>query len=153
MRRGQFDPREMPAGVMLKYAARLTPATPDPHFCCWSDLWVTPDGKELKAISDNGKWLTAPITERADGTLADLQATIGDLRCEVGLHGATKIVVRPVVVVERGIAHAEILRPQPAMTRDFCRESTERQADGRRERRVNDRVGSRNDRDASIRKQ
>ena len=78
----EVDPREMPAGMVLKYAARLAPAAPDPHFCCWSDLWVTPDGKELKAISDNGKWLTAPIAERADGTLADLQATIGDLRCD-----------------------------------------------------------------------
>ena len=78
----EIDPKEMPAGLVLKYAARLTPAAADSHFCCWSDLWVTPDGKELKAVSDNGKWMTAPIAERADGTLADLQAAIGDLPCD-----------------------------------------------------------------------
>lgn len=78
----EIDPRELPAGMALKYAARLTPAAPDPHFCCWSDLWVAADGKELKAVSDNGKWMTAAIAERPDGALADLQATIGDLRCD-----------------------------------------------------------------------
>jgi hypothetical protein len=77
-----FDAGEIPAGITVKYAARLSPAQPDPHFCCWSALWVSENGSELKAVSDNGKWMTAAIRERADGSLDDLQATIGDLRCD-----------------------------------------------------------------------
>lgn len=76
------DAKELPAGVTLRYAARLVPAAPDPHFCCWSALWISEDGSELKAVSDNGKWMTASIRPRADGTLDDLTATIGDLRCD-----------------------------------------------------------------------
>ena len=78
----QVDAREIPAGMTLKYAARLTADGADGHFCCWSALWVAQDGRELKAVSDNGKWMTAAIRERADGTLDDLAATIGDLRCD-----------------------------------------------------------------------
>lgn len=76
------DATELPAGMKLKYAARLSAAGVEGHFCCWSALWVAEDGSELKAVSDNGKWMTAAIRERADGTLDDLSATIGDLRCD-----------------------------------------------------------------------
>ncbi len=77
-----FDASAMPPGITLKYAARLQATNDDGHFCCWSALWMADDGTEMKAISDNGKWLVAPIAERPDGTLADLKARIGDLRCD-----------------------------------------------------------------------
>lgn len=73
---------EMPPGIALKYAARLTASGDDGHFCCWSALWVAPDGSELKALSDNGKWMVAPLKQKADGTLDDFRATIGDMRCD-----------------------------------------------------------------------
>ncbi|WP_162915182.1 esterase-like activity of phytase family protein [Desertibaculum subflavum] len=73
---------EMPPGIALKYAARLTADADDGHFCCWSALWIAPDGSELKAVSDNGKWMVAPLTQKPDGTLDDLRATIGDMRCD-----------------------------------------------------------------------
>jgi hypothetical protein len=74
------DATELPPGISVKYAARLSAA--ETHFCCWSALWVAEDGSELRAVSDNGKWVTAAIREQADGSLADLAATIGDLSCD-----------------------------------------------------------------------
>jgi hypothetical protein len=38
----------------------------------WSDLHVTPDGKTLTSISDEGGWLSATIDYDADGNLAGL---------------------------------------------------------------------------------
>ncbi|MBX9943025.1 MAG: esterase-like activity of phytase family protein [Reyranella sp.] len=56
-----------------------------PHFGGWSDLHVSPDGRALTAISDEGAWLTATIAYDAKGDLAGLGAArIGQLR---GLDG------------------------------------------------------------------
>lgn len=56
-----------------------------PNFGGWSDLHVTPDGRTLTSISDEGAWLSATIDYSADGNLAGLtQGRIGQLR---GLDG------------------------------------------------------------------
>ncbi|ODT98737.1 MAG: hypothetical protein ABS83_03870 [Rhodospirillales bacterium SCN 65-16] len=56
-----------------------------PHFGGWSDLHVTPDGRSLTSISDEGAWLTATIDYNAKGDLAGLSAaTIGQMH---GLDG------------------------------------------------------------------
>jgi hypothetical protein len=56
-----------------------------PNFGGWSDLHVTPDGRALTSISDEGAWLTATIDYDAKGNLAGLgSAKIGQLR---GLEG------------------------------------------------------------------
>ena len=55
------------------------------NFGGWSDLHVTPDGKSLSSISDEGSWLTATIDYDHDGNLAGLSnGRIGSLR---GLDG------------------------------------------------------------------
>jgi hypothetical protein len=55
------------------------------NFGGWSDLHVTPDGKSLSSISDEGSWLTATIDYDHDGNLAGLSnGRIGPLR---GLDG------------------------------------------------------------------
>ena len=56
-----------------------------PNFGGWSDLYVSPDGKSLSSISDEGSWLTAAIDYDADGNLHGLSnGRIGSLR---GLDG------------------------------------------------------------------
>jgi hypothetical protein len=56
-----------------------------PNFGGWSDLYVSPDGKALSSISDEGSWLTATIDYDADGNLHGLSnGLIGSLR---GLDG------------------------------------------------------------------
>jgi hypothetical protein len=56
-----------------------------PHFGGWSDLHVSPDGKSLTSISDEGAWLTAAIEYDGEANLAGLSnARIGQLR---GLDG------------------------------------------------------------------
>ena len=55
------------------------------HFGGWSDLYVTPDGRSLTSISDEGAWLTATIDYDPKGNLAGLSAaSLGQLR---GLDG------------------------------------------------------------------
>jgi hypothetical protein len=55
------------------------------NFGGWSDLHVSPDGRTLSAISDEGSWLTATVEYDADRNLAGLShAQIGSLR---GLDG------------------------------------------------------------------
>ena len=55
------------------------------NFGGWSDLHVTPDGRTLTSISDEGAWLTATIDYDAKGNLAGLSGgRIGQLR---GLDG------------------------------------------------------------------
>jgi hypothetical protein len=59
--------------------------TSSPNFGGWSDLYVSPDGRSLTSISDEGAWLTAKIDHDADGNLVGLSgASIGQLR---GLNG------------------------------------------------------------------
>lgn len=55
------------------------------HFGGWSDLHVSPDGKTLTSISDEGAWLTATIEYDGEANLAGLSnALIGQLH---GLDG------------------------------------------------------------------
>ncbi|SEP17576.1 hypothetical protein SAMN02990966_04283 [Rhodospirillales bacterium URHD0017] len=55
------------------------------HFGGWSDLHVSPDGKTLTSISDEGAWLTATIEYDGEANLAGLSnARIGQLH---GLDG------------------------------------------------------------------
>jgi hypothetical protein len=55
------------------------------NFGGWSDLHVTPDGRNLVSISDEGSWFTAAIDYDADGNLVGLSGRrIGSLR---GLDG------------------------------------------------------------------
>lgn len=50
------------------------------HFGGWSDLHVSPDGKTLTSISDEGAWLTATIEYDGEANLAGLgNARIGQL--------------------------------------------------------------------------
>jgi len=57
----------------------------DRAFGGWSDLHVSPDGRSLTSISDEGAWLTATIDYDAKGNLAGLsKAAIGPL---LGLDG------------------------------------------------------------------
>jgi hypothetical protein len=51
----------------------------------WSDLHVTPDGKTLTSISDEGGWLSATIDYDADGNLAGLSG--GQIGKLLGLDG------------------------------------------------------------------
>ena len=56
-----------------------------PNFGGWSDLTISPDGRTLSSISDEGGWFTATIDYDAKGNLAGLsKGTIGPLR---GLDG------------------------------------------------------------------
>lgn len=56
-----------------------------PNFGGWSDLHVSPDGKQLTSISDEGAWLTANIEYDGEANLAGLSnARIGQLH---GLDG------------------------------------------------------------------
>lgn len=55
------------------------------NFGGWSDLHVSPDGRNLTSISDEGGWLTATVQYDAKGNLAGLgDAKMGQLR---GLDG------------------------------------------------------------------
>ena len=56
-----------------------------PNFGGWSDLHISPDGRRLTSISDEGGWLTATIDYDSKGNLAGLSGgRIGQLR---GLDG------------------------------------------------------------------
>ena len=56
-----------------------------PNFGGWSDLHISPDGRRLTSISDEGGWLTATIDYDLNGNLAGLSGgRIGQLR---GLDG------------------------------------------------------------------
>ena len=43
-----------------------------PNFGGWSDLHISPDGRRLTSISDEGGWLTATIDYDSNGNLAGL---------------------------------------------------------------------------------
>jgi len=61
------------------------------HFGGWSDLHVSPDGKSLTSISDEGAWLTATIDYDGEANLAGLSnARVGQLHGLDGKLIATK---------------------------------------------------------------
>ena len=62
------------------------------HFGGWSDLHVSPDGKTLTSISDEGAWLTATVDYDGAANLAGLSnARIGQLHGLDGKLIATKV--------------------------------------------------------------
>ncbi len=78
------DPQERRVGRLL-WRGGVAMTANSPNFGGWSDLHVSPDGRTLTSISDQGSWLTATIDYDADGGLAGLsEARIGSLR---GLDG------------------------------------------------------------------
>jgi hypothetical protein len=69
----------------LRWRGGVSMTANSPRFGGWSDLHVTPDGKTLTSISDEGSWLTATIDYDASGNLAGLSnARLGPLH---GLNG------------------------------------------------------------------
>jgi len=78
------DPAASSVGQLL-WRGGISMKANSPRFGGWSDLHVTPDGRSLTSISDEGAWLTATIDYDAKGNLVGLSnATIGPLR---GLDG------------------------------------------------------------------
>lgn len=71
------------------------------HFGGWSDLHVSPDGKSLTSISDEGAWLTATIEYDGEANLAGLSnARIGQLH---GLNG--QLIADKAEADAEGLAH------------------------------------------------
>jgi hypothetical protein len=78
------DPAAMTVG-RLKWRGGIVMTANARNFGGWSDLHVTPDGKTLTSISDEGSWFSATIDYDTAGNLAGLTGrTIGSLR---GLDG------------------------------------------------------------------
>lgn len=69
----------------LKWRGGIAMTANQKNFGGWSDLHVSPDGKTLTSISDEGSWFTASIDYDASGNLQGLTGhQIGSLR---GLDG------------------------------------------------------------------
>lgn len=73
------DPRRNGLGK-LRYLGGLAITSPDPALGGLSGLWVSPDGRELRAISDQGWWLSAKLAYGPGGGPARLeQGRLGPL--------------------------------------------------------------------------
>lgn len=69
----------------LRWRGGLLLTSKEPRFGGWSDLWIAPDGRGLRSISDEGSWLTATLRYDGEGRLIGIAAgTIGSLRGENG---------------------------------------------------------------------
>ena len=69
----------------LRWRGGIEMTAKDRHFGGWSDLHVSPDGRSLTSISDEGAWLTATIELDEQGNLKGLgNARLGQL---LGLDG------------------------------------------------------------------
>jgi hypothetical protein len=78
------DPAATTVG-RLRWRGGIAMTANSRRFGGWSDLHLSPDGRDLASISDEGSWLTATIDYDAKGNLAGLSlAKIGPLR---GLDG------------------------------------------------------------------
>lgn len=76
----------------LIWRGGISMTSSSPNFGGWSDLHVSPDGRTLSSISDQGSWLTATIAYDAQGDLTGLgNGRIGSLRGLDGLPLANKI--------------------------------------------------------------
>ncbi len=79
------DPQAARVGK-LKWRGGIAMTANSKNFGGWSDLHVSPDGKTLISISDEGSWFTAAIDYDAAGNLSGLTGQkIGSLR---GLDGS-----------------------------------------------------------------
>ncbi|MBU1275594.1 MAG: esterase-like activity of phytase family protein [Proteobacteria bacterium] len=58
----------------LRYLGGLELRSPDPALGGLSGLWVSPDGRDLRAVSDQGWWLRAKVVYGPGGGLAGLEA-------------------------------------------------------------------------------
>jgi len=78
------EPAQRRVGQLI-WRGGISMTANSPNFGGWSDIHVSPDGKALNSISDEGSWLTATVDYDADGNLAGLSnGRIGSLR---GLDG------------------------------------------------------------------
>lgn len=80
----RYDPQARQLGRVL-WRGGLELSASSPAFGGWSGLHVSPDGRSLTAVSDQGSWLSATVDYDSDGNLAGLSgARLGPLR---GLDG------------------------------------------------------------------
>lgn len=78
------DPSERRVGRLI-WRGSIAMTGDSRNFGGWSDLFVSPDGRSLSSISDEGSWLTATIDYDGKGDLIGLSGgRIGSLR---GLNG------------------------------------------------------------------
>src|ERR1700741_1990942 len=76
----------------LRWRGGVVLTSRERRFGGWAALWVAPDGRGLRSISDEGSWLVATLRYDNDGRLTGLGgATIGSLRGENGQLLADKI--------------------------------------------------------------
>jgi hypothetical protein len=79
------DDTQTTAGDLL-WRGGLVLSSDDPRFGGLSDLALSPDGKEITAISDEGRWLTARLAYDRQGNLAGIEdGATGALRGPRGL--------------------------------------------------------------------
>lgn len=80
----RYDPQARQLGRVL-WRGGLELSASSPAFGGWSGLHVSPDGRSLTAVSDQGSWLSATIDHDSDGNLAGLSgARLGPM---LGLDG------------------------------------------------------------------
>jgi len=85
------EPAQRRVGQLI-WRGGISMTANSPNFGGWSDIHVSPDGKALNSISDEGSWLTATVDYDADGNLAGLSnGRIGSLRGLDGQPLASKI--------------------------------------------------------------
>lgn len=76
----------------LRWRGGLVLTSKEPRFGGWSDLWIAPDGRGLRSISDEGSWLAVTLRYDGEGRLTGIApGTIGSLRGENGPLLADKI--------------------------------------------------------------
>lgn len=81
----RLDDRQADQVGKLRWRGGIAMTANSGNFGGWSDLQVSPDGRKLTAISDEGSWLTATVDYDGAGDLAGLSdGKIGSLR---GLDG------------------------------------------------------------------
>lgn len=69
----------------LRWRGGLLLTSREPRFGGWSGLWIAPDSRGLRAISDEGSWLTSTLRYDGEGRLTGIApGTIGSLRGEDG---------------------------------------------------------------------
>lgn len=77
------DPAVIEVGK-LRWRGGLVLTSTEPRFGGWSDLWIAPDGRTLRSISDEGSWLAVAL-RYDNGRLVGVEpGTIGSLRGENG---------------------------------------------------------------------
>ena len=67
------DPAQRRAGA-LEWVAGLSLSAADPRFGGWSGMVLSPDGRQLTAVSDVGFWLTATLDHDRHGRLIGVSA-------------------------------------------------------------------------------